>query len=227
LSSAYVPPAKSDVKASSPVEMLDQPVRGRPRCNEKNHAILNSAATLFLENGFDGTSMDAVAKDAGVSKQTVYSHFASKETLFGEAVRAKIHNFSPDAALETMSEHTLEGDLRALTQNYVNLMLNHESIALMRLLAGAANKGNKLAEIFYEVSSSEILDRISDFFQTWAGKGELKIDDPKIATGQFLSLLKGEYHFRWMMGQIDGVSDTELAQHVDRVTDVFLKIYRT
>ena len=59
---------------------------GRPKDMEKRAAILEAAKGLFVRNAFAGTSMDAVAAEAGVSKLTVYSHFGDKETLFGAAV---------------------------------------------------------------------------------------------------------------------------------------------
>ena len=69
--------------------------RGRPKDPAKRAAILEAAKTLFLAGGFSGTSMDAVAKEAGVSKLTVYSHFSDKETLFSAAIEAKCQNMLP------------------------------------------------------------------------------------------------------------------------------------
>ena len=60
---------------------------GRPKDPAKRKAILEAAETLFLRNGYDGSSMDAIAAEAGVSKLTVYSHFTDKETLFAFAVK--------------------------------------------------------------------------------------------------------------------------------------------
>src|SRR5690348_17437726 len=62
---------------------------GRPKDLEKRAAILEAAKRLFPQHGFEGTSMDAVAAEAGVSKLTVYSHFGGKEALFIETVRCK------------------------------------------------------------------------------------------------------------------------------------------
>ena len=62
---------------------------GRPKDLEKRAAILAAAKRLFPLSGFEGTSMDAIAAEAGVSKLTVYSHFTDKETLFVAAIRAR------------------------------------------------------------------------------------------------------------------------------------------
>ena len=62
---------------------------GRPKDLGKRAAILETAKEMFIEQGFNGVSMDGIAAGAGVSKLTVYSHFGDKETLFFEAIQAK------------------------------------------------------------------------------------------------------------------------------------------
>ena len=69
---------------------------GRPKDPAKRKAILEAAETLFLRNGYDGSSMDAIAAEAGVSKLTVYSHFTDKETLFAFAVKSKCEQQIPE-----------------------------------------------------------------------------------------------------------------------------------
>ena len=62
------------------------PQRRREPSTRKRRAIIEAATTAFLRNGYLGTSMDEIAALAGVSKQTVYKHFADKERLFSEIV---------------------------------------------------------------------------------------------------------------------------------------------
>ncbi|MEP6899717.1 MAG: helix-turn-helix domain-containing protein, partial [Rhodanobacter sp.] len=63
---------------------------------EKRAAILSAAKALFIRNAFAGTSMDAIAADAGVSKLTVYSHFGDKDNLFREVIRSRIQDLLPE-----------------------------------------------------------------------------------------------------------------------------------
>ncbi|AIL08763.1 TetR/AcrR family transcriptional regulator [Stenotrophomonas maltophilia] len=79
-STSRKPSAKPAAKAAGP---------GRPKDLGKRAAILEAAKVLFIEQGYTGVSMDAIAAQAGVSKLTVYSHFGDKETLFSEAVQSK------------------------------------------------------------------------------------------------------------------------------------------
>src|SRR4051812_4633149 len=68
---------------------------GRPKDMEKRALILDAARTLFAQSSFNGTSMDAVAAAAGVSKLTVYSHFGDKDNLFREVIRAHVQDKLP------------------------------------------------------------------------------------------------------------------------------------
>ena len=62
----------------------------RSKSEEKRQQILSAASDLFLTRSFEGASMDQVAVAAGVSKQTVYSHFGSKEELFSAIIEYKL-----------------------------------------------------------------------------------------------------------------------------------------
>lgn len=205
----------------------DAPTRGRPRCNAKNSAILEAAVALFLEQGFDGTSMDAVAKGAGVSKQTVYSHFASKEQLFGAAIEIKISEYFPETALEKVDTHTLEADLFVVARNYADLLLGEEGMSIYRVLVMAAPKGRTLANIFWEAGPTIMLQRIVAFLQVWIDKGELTIEDPMEAAMMFVNLLKGNLHFLRSIGLIEEISDEMKDEHAKKATEAFLTLYRS
>lgn len=203
-----------------------KPARGRPRDTEKNTAIIDAASQLFLENGFDGTSMDEVAKRAGVSKQTVYSHFSSKEQLFGDAIHITIEKYFPDEVLKNVEARTLEADLTAVATKFASLLMSKDAMAMHRVLVAAAHKGPGLAEIFWEAGPKEMIVKLGGFLQVWVDKGELEIDDLEKAAGLLISLLKGKLHFEMSIGLFDHVSDEALQAHVDDSVACFLKLYK-
>ncbi|WP_457395457.1 TetR/AcrR family transcriptional regulator, partial [Roseateles sp. P5_E1] len=102
-STSSVAPAKPAAKASGP---------GRPKDLGKRAAILEAAKSLFVEQGYNGVSMDSIAAQAGVSKLTVYSHFGDKETLFTEAVKSTCVAMLPDALFVTDAEGPLRDQLQ-------------------------------------------------------------------------------------------------------------------
>jgi len=203
-----------------------RPTRGRPRDAEKNSAILEAAGELFLENGYDGTSMDEVAKRAGVSKQTVYSHFSAKEQLFSDAIHQKIEAYFPDSALSRVTTHTLEADLRAVSEAYMRLALSPEAIAVNRTLMTAAAKNTNLPKIFWEAGPQDLMGKLSAFLKGWVERGALKVNDVDEASDLLMSLLKGRHQFPLAIGLIDHVSDDEIDAHVERTVQHFLKIYQ-
>ncbi len=212
---------------SQDVETDDRPVRGRPRSAEKTAAVLEAAAELFLEQGYIGTSMDQVARNAGVSKQTVYSHFSSKDQLFSAAVRHKLEDYFPEKAVGKLSTHTVETDLLAVGEAYGELMFNPESIAMFRLLTSAADHSSHLAQLFWDSGPQELLERLIDFLSAWEEKGALAFDDPEWAAMEFVSLIKGGLQFKLAIGLIEPLSAEEIRAHVKRCVTSFLRLYGT
>ncbi len=200
--------------------------RGRPRDAGKNSAIIDAASDMFLELGFDGTSMDGVAKRAGVSKQTVYSHFSSKEQLFGDAIHAAIAAYYPDRALAAVENHTLEADLRAVCYQLATLLMSDRALAMFRLLVTAAAKSPRLGEIFWQSGPADIQKQLAAFLQTWVEKGALTIEDPEKAGQQLVALFKEPAHFKISIGIQPMLSAEEIDACVDDAVASFLKLYR-
>lgn len=189
-------------------------------------AIIDAASMLFLENGFDGTSMDEVAKRAGVSKQTVYSHFSSKEQLFAESIHITIEKYFPEQAVQEVRTHTLEADLTAVATRFARLLMSEDAMAMHRVLVSAAPRGPELAQIFWDAGPAEMIAKLSAFLKTWVDRGELEIDELEVAGAHLISLLKGKYHFEMSIGLVDKIGDADFEAHVAEAVRCFLKLYR-
>src|SRR3954447_23139164 len=109
----------SDLTSSRPSPNAPIDLRAESRSARKRGAILEAATTLFLRNGYRGTSMDEIAALAAVSKQTVYKHFADKESLFSAIVVATVSEISDpvhDEVLKLEDSGDVEADLRGLAR---------------------------------------------------------------------------------------------------------------
>jgi len=199
--------------------------RGRPRSAEKTVAVLEAACDLFLEKGYAGTSMDHVARKAGVSKQTVYSHFSSKEQLFSASIRHKLDDYLADRDLDQLESHTLEYDLQVMGEVYAGLVFNADSIAMYRLLAASTETSPTLAQLYWDAGPQELMDRLHRFFLSWQERGALKFDSPGQAAIDFMSLIKGGIQFKLVIGVIDPLTEEDIKAHVARCVGTFLKIY--
>lgn len=219
----------SDIQAKLPRDSRHQSSsqqgRGRPRDVSKSKAILRAATDLFLEKGFDGTSMDGVARKAEVSKQTVYSHFASKEQLFGDAVHAAIASYFPDRTLAAMDNHTLEADLEAVCHTLATLWVDERAIAMFRLLVAAGAKGSTLGELFWKSGPAELHEQLVRFLGQWVERGALFIEDKEKAAQQLVAFVKEPAHFRISIGIQAPLNEQEIKTVVDNAVADFLKLY--
>lgn len=200
--------------------------RGRPLCNERHKAILEAATSLFMERGFGGTSMDAVAKEADVSKQTVYSHFSTKDNLFSSAITHKMEDYFPQGNFVIAEGGSIEEELTIVASQYANLLMSEDAMSVFRLLVSEAPKGSHLADIFWEAGPTVMLGRLVAFLQKWQERGALKIDNFEKAAIFIIHLLKGHYHYELSIGLIDHVSPEDLQASVRDSVAIFLKLYR-
>ena len=199
---------------------------GRPKDLEKRAAILEAAKVLFLGNGFDGTSMDAIAAQAGVSKLTVYSHFTDKECLFIEAVREKCLEQMPAELFDVGAGGPMREQLLAIARAFFRLVTSEESISLHRVLTTGAGGSAKLAQMFWEAGPQTLQTEFAGFLRHEVSAGNLAIADVARAAEQFYCLLKGDLHARQLCGCADStLSETEVDEHLEATVDMFMRAY--
>ncbi|HEX7370241.1 MAG TPA: TetR/AcrR family transcriptional regulator [Rhodanobacteraceae bacterium] len=197
---------------------------GRPKDLEKRAAILEAAKRLFPQNGFEGTSMDAVAAEAGVSKLTVYSHFGGKEALFVETVRCKCESLLPREMVEVDVATPVRDQLLGIARAFFCLMMSDEALGMHRTLMASSQQSPKLARLYWEAGPKQVQAALADMLQKEVAAQQLDIRDTHRAAGQFFALLKGEHHSRVLFGC--GKPDSSEAEaHLEATVDVFLRAY--
>lgn len=197
---------------------------GRPKSQEKRDAILEAATELFLAQGLQGTSMDAVALKAGVSKQTVYSHFASKEELFRAVIASKVESYGfMEAALP--ADIDLEQALQAIGDRFLNLILEGEVAAMFRVVIGESVSYCKIAELFYASGPDTAISAVAKLLTWHMEKGRLKQDDPRYAACLYLNMLSGHYHMQILMNMQPDLYEGAQEAHIRKVVSQFLTLY--
>lgn len=200
---------------------------GRPKDLEKRAAILEAAKRLFLSGGFEGTSMDAVAAEAGVSKLTVYNHFKDKETLFIEAVKAKCEEQLPHDAFEVNPKAGVRAQLTAIARGFFALVNSPESIAIHRMISAesARQADSTLGQLFLEAGPKRTVGELELFLRAENAKGLLDVPDPARAAQHFFCMLKGIYHMKLLCGCMTPVDPKEVEAHIASVVDLFLRAF--
>src|SRR5713226_10479144 len=113
-----------------------QPRRGRAEPRGKAETILAAAERAFLASGFGAVTMDAIAREAGVSKATVYAHFTGKEELFGAIVARLSERRFGGFSVEALDPVDVEASLGAIAHRSLARILSPEAIALNRIIVG-------------------------------------------------------------------------------------------
>ncbi len=154
---------------------------GERKSARKRRAITEAATTVFLTNGYLGTTMDEIAALARVSKQTVYKHFADKERLFSEIVTAKVDEIADPNTGEVLKlgdTGDLERDLRRFARGQLRAVMDPRLLKLRRLVIGESGRFPQLGRLFYERGPGRTIDALASTFERLASRGVLELHDP-------------------------------------------------
>jgi len=198
---------------------------GRPKDMEKRAAILEAAMALFPARGYDGTSVEVIAQSAGVSKLTVYSHFADKEALFAAAVTECCAQMLPHRLFEPGPGASVRDALLGIGRAFLDLMMDERALALHRVMVSQGGQDRRLAEIFFSAGPRAALQEMESFLRAANAEGSLRVDAPTRAAEHFFSLLKGVRHLRVLVGLSAPPPAAERDEHVAEIVTLFLRAY--
>jgi TetR/AcrR family transcriptional repressor of mexJK operon len=200
--------------------------RGRRKDPAKREAILAAAVHLFGAERYDRVSMAALARQAGVSKLTLYSHFANKEAIFQQAVAATCEAHAPRHLFAAASEQPLRDRLIAIAEGFVILVFSKEALDLCRLLASQPPGRSALGQLFWEAGPQRAIRDLAGLLNAASERGELAVDDPERAASVFFSLLKRDLHERCLIRVLAREALLpQLQGHAAREVDLFLRAY--
>jgi TetR/AcrR family transcriptional repressor of mexJK operon len=201
---------------------------GRPSRDESarlSDRILDVATGLFLKDGFGTTSIEAVAKRAGISKRTFYHRFRGKEVLFEAVVRRLIEQWMPplDAATLVAPDDADMADTLSRAARYIlAVALTPEALALHRLVIAEAPRFPGLARILHELGAAPGIERIARYLEHCAAAGEIRPIDAWFAAEQFIMMVITAPRRR-ALGLGAPLSQTELRDWVGRTVTLFLE----
>ncbi|KFN49169.1 TetR/AcrR family transcriptional regulator [Arenimonas composti] len=198
---------------------------GRPKDPEKRAAILAAAKALFPARGYEGTRMDAIARAAGVSKLTVYSHFQDKDTLFVAAVRERCDELMPSGLFLPRVEGSPRDQLVAIAHAFFRLITSPEAVTMHRMMCVQLPAGSHLPQLFWEAGPRQVCDALAAFLRGQHEAGRLRVPDPTLAASQFFCLLKGEYHARQTCGYPLQWGPDDVDRHVNATVDLFVRAH--
>ncbi|WP_028534326.1 TetR/AcrR family transcriptional regulator [Paludibacterium yongneupense] len=196
----------------------------RTKKETRRQKIIETAAQIFRENGFERTSMSEIATRLGGSKGTLYSYFRSKEDLFGEVVTQRADAYMNDILSQSMDGADVADTLRTLGEKILCVMFSSEFVTINRNVLAEAGTSD-IGRVFYERGPLKVLKRLAAILESWMREGKLREADPVVVAKQLIALLEAEVRLPILLGVLDVDTDVEVAPIVGRALDVFVRAY--
>ena len=169
---------------------LSRVVTDAGRTERKHTQIVDSARTLFLESGFDTTSVDAIARHAGVSKATLYAHFTDKDALLLALVEEDCERRRDPLWMPHDRTIDLERDLREIGQRFLSIFLDDQALAMHRLIMSCAARYPAIAEAFMRAGPDRCDAEVAAFLRAAKAEGLIDVPNVRLAATQFLMLMQ-------------------------------------
>lgn len=197
----------------------------KKKTEAKRQAILEVAAKVFLELGFERTSMSEICARVGGSKATIYNYFSSKDVLFFEVM-----SLSTEAEFEAVHQNfhptteDIAESLRQFGQRFLSFLYS-PALQAQRRLAIAESGRTELGRLVYERGVMRSQRVIEEFLKAGMRLGKLREADPAIAARHLYGLLESELLERFLCQLLGEVSAEEIKQVTARAIDVFMAAY--
>jgi AcrR family transcriptional regulator len=200
--------------------------RGRPQLrpdDETRQLIYQAARHEFAESGYAATSMETVARLAGVSTKTLYRLIPNKAALFEGMVSDRLDRFVTEVKLQTGDHTDIEAALRAALMVCADLALDEEVIALQRIILQESGKFSDLAGVFYSNAIAPTGAALADWLRVQQKRGLIALDDVDEAAGMLLGMVTSAPRRAALFGRVPLPSRAEIEARARRCAALFLR----
>jgi TetR/AcrR family transcriptional repressor of mexJK operon len=188
----------------------------------KYEDVLGGAREIFLRDGFEGASVDDIARAAGVSKATLYSYFSDKRELFREVTRvecermaettlARIDFNAPPREVFTTAAHSL-----------TRFLLSNFSLQMFRTCVAEAARFPELGQAFYQNGPEMGRARMVVYLKLAIERGQLHDVDPDMIAEQFSELCRARLWSRAIFGVQTSFSEAEIDEVANHAVETVL-----
>jgi TetR/AcrR family transcriptional repressor of mexJK operon len=195
------------------------------RRGRKFDQVLDGARKIFLRDGFERASVDDIAREAGVSKATIYAYFPDKQLLFLEVARCECHRQAEDAEASIGGEIPVRVALTIAAERITAFLLSDFGQRMFRIVVGEGERFPGLGRQFYDFGPGLIHERLAHHLRCYVEGGQLAIDDIDLAADQFAQLCKATIHEKLIFGMAEAITPDMAHRSVHGAVDMFLARY--
>jgi len=208
----------------SPVDDLLNPGESAPRPIK----ILAAAGRMFIEHGYQGTSMEEIAKAAAVTRQTLYNRYPEgKESLFVAVVERMWKAFAViNVATDERALAEPRSGLIQIATDFACFWSGPTAADFLRMVIKEGQRFPMLAERFDEVIQAPAMAAVSDYLAELSRRGVLAVQSPDTAARYFMEVLDGRILWKQVKGNSEPLARDEVENIVERTVDEFLRSIR-
>lgn len=172
--------------------------------------IFETAMRMFLKYGYQGTSMDEVAKEAGVAKQTIYSNFHKKENILHMILEKKSQNYYNLIENITPTKNNFDSLLESFCRNFMNLVLDKKLAAIHRIVLSEFPTNPTITKSFFLGGPTKTYQVLAMFLKSAQRDKIIKnMESPSVLADNIISILKGQTYLELLFGVRQTISKQE------------------
>ncbi len=198
----------------------DQIIRGR-----KFGQVLQGARTIFLRDGFEGASVDDIAREAGVSKATLYAYFPDKRLLFLEVARGECGRQAEEARALIDEARPPAEVLTLAAERIAGFILSDFGLSMYRVAVAESERFPEVGRAFYDSGPAVVRAVLGEYLRKAVARGELDVPDTDLAANQFAELCKADILHRRLFGMDQKTTVKALSQTIAGAVEMFLARY--
>lgn len=191
----------------------------------KYDQVLAGAREVFFREGFEGASVDSIAKAAGVSKATLYSYFRDKRLLFMEVARTECLREAETARSLVPGDASAREALTEIGRRITSYMYSDFGLKVFRVCVAEADRFPELGRTFYQTGPQVARNHLSDYLAEATRRGELVVEDCRLAADQFVELCRSDLFYKLVFNVIPAPAPEDVTRHINGAVDMFLARY--
>ncbi|PWR02215.1 TetR/AcrR family transcriptional regulator [Meridianimarinicoccus roseus] len=195
------------------------------RKGRKFDQVVAGAREIFMREGYQGASVDSIARAAGVSKATLYSYFPDKKMLFMEVAKSECLRQSETAMVQAEQGQSTEETLADIADRMTGFLLSDFGQQVFRICVAEAERFPELGRTFYRSGPEQAQAKVVEFLHRAVARGDLAIDDVELAANQFAELCKADLFQRVVFNMPGKVTEADRQRVIRGAVDMFMARY--
>lgn len=196
------------------------------RKGRKFDQVIDGAKAVFMREGYEGASVDEIARDAGVSKATLYSYFPDKQHLFLAVLQSECEHQSEVEILMHSANQEVDETLRIICKTLITFFLSRFGMDMFRVCVAEAQRFPDLGRTFYESGPRKWSRKIAQYLDSPKARSFLDIEDSLLAADQLAQLCRADLTLKVLFGIEKNPQEAEVDRVADEAVKTFLARYR-